>query len=164
MLLFLIWAFICCKVSGICLCYVSTELLLWFPQSYLPRWKLQIGWDSVMIMSADKRELFLYEAFLYFNPLLLAVSPPPPPTHSLGLPLCGCMDSPLCIDICCMMCLISLLYFRLWWFGCGESTYGFLLKAESIMQKYLILIKIIWPIEKYGRYQLTTLTYVLFGT
>lgn len=36
--------------------------------------KLQIGWDSVMRMSADKRELFLYEAFLYFNPLLLAVS------------------------------------------------------------------------------------------
>jgi len=27
-----------------------------------------------MRMSADKRELFLYEAFLYFNPLLLAVS------------------------------------------------------------------------------------------
>ncbi|WVY99683.1 hypothetical protein V8G54_025753 [Vigna mungo] len=43
-LLFLVWAFICCK----------------------------IGWDSVMIMSADKRDLFLYEAFLYFNPLLLA--------------------------------------------------------------------------------------------
>ncbi|KAG4981165.1 hypothetical protein JHK85_035123 [Glycine max] len=33
---------------------------------------LQVGWDSVMRMSADKRELFLYEAFLYFNPLLLA--------------------------------------------------------------------------------------------
>ncbi|KHN25772.1 SPX and EXS domain-containing protein 1 [Glycine soja] len=43
-LLFVIWGFICCKV----------------------------GWDSVMRMSADKRELFLYEAFLYFNPLLLA--------------------------------------------------------------------------------------------
>lgn len=43
-LLFLIWGCICCK----------------------------IGWDSVMRMSADKRELFLYEAFLYFNPLLLA--------------------------------------------------------------------------------------------
>lgn len=43
-LLFFIWGFICCKV----------------------------GWDSVMRMSADKRELFLYEAFLYFNPLLLA--------------------------------------------------------------------------------------------
>ncbi|OIW09239.1 hypothetical protein TanjilG_26452 [Lupinus angustifolius] len=43
-LLFLIWGFICCK----------------------------IGWDSVMRMSADKRGLFLYEAFLYFNPLLLA--------------------------------------------------------------------------------------------
>lgn len=52
-----------------------------FPQSYLPCWKLQIGWDSVMIMSADKRDLFLYEAFLYFNPLLLAVSSPPPLTQ-----------------------------------------------------------------------------------
>lgn len=42
-LLFFIWGFICCK----------------------------IGWDSVMIMSADLRDLFLYEAFLYYNPLLL---------------------------------------------------------------------------------------------
>ncbi|XP_071723202.1 uncharacterized protein [Rutidosis leptorrhynchoides] len=40
---FIIWAFICCK----------------------------IGWDSVMIMSAEVRDLFLYEAFLYYNPLLL---------------------------------------------------------------------------------------------
>ncbi|XP_019413394.1 PREDICTED: SPX and EXS domain-containing protein 1-like isoform X1 [Lupinus angustifolius] len=43
-LLFLFWGFFCCK----------------------------IGWDSVMRMSADKRDLFLYEAFLYYNPLLLA--------------------------------------------------------------------------------------------
>jgi hypothetical protein len=35
---------------------------------------LQIGWDSVMRMSADLRDLFLYEAFLYYNPLLLVVS------------------------------------------------------------------------------------------
>ncbi|KAL5132159.1 hypothetical protein HKD37_12G034880 [Glycine soja] len=35
-------------------------------------WRFKVGWDSVMRMSADKRELFLYEAFLYFNPLLLA--------------------------------------------------------------------------------------------
>ncbi|KAJ4957241.1 hypothetical protein NE237_014024 [Protea cynaroides] len=42
-LLFLIWGFGCCK----------------------------IGWDSVMRMSADLRDLFLYEAFLYYNPLLL---------------------------------------------------------------------------------------------
>lgn len=42
-LLFLIWAFCCCK----------------------------IGWDSVMRMNADLRDLFLYEAFLYYNPLLL---------------------------------------------------------------------------------------------
>ncbi|WCJ37608.1 EXS (ERD1/XPR1/SYG1) family protein [Euphorbia peplus] len=42
-LLFSLWGFSCCK----------------------------IGWDSVMRMSADLRALFLYEAFLYFNPLLL---------------------------------------------------------------------------------------------
>ncbi|KAI5656028.1 hypothetical protein M9H77_24821 [Catharanthus roseus] len=42
-LLFFIWGFTCCK----------------------------IGWDSVMRMSADLRDLFLYEAFLYYNPLLL---------------------------------------------------------------------------------------------
>ncbi|XVF33418.1 hypothetical protein REPUB_Repub17cG0167200 [Reevesia pubescens] len=42
-LLFLIWGFTCCK----------------------------IGWDSVMRMSVDLRDLFLYEAFLYYNPLLL---------------------------------------------------------------------------------------------
>ncbi|URE18848.1 EXS family [Musa troglodytarum] len=34
-------------------------------------WRFKIGWDSVMRMNADKRDLFLYEAFLYFNPLLL---------------------------------------------------------------------------------------------
>lgn len=34
----------------------------------------QIGWDSVMRMSLDLRDLFLYEAFLYYNPLLLVVS------------------------------------------------------------------------------------------
>ncbi|KAH6832037.1 EXS family protein [Perilla frutescens var. hirtella] len=42
-LLFFLWGFCCCK----------------------------IGWDSVMRMSADLRDLFLYEAFLYYNPLLL---------------------------------------------------------------------------------------------
>ncbi|CAO2842252.1 unnamed protein product [Amaranthus hypochondriacus] len=42
-LLFFIWGFCCCK----------------------------IGWHSVMRMSADLRDLFLYEAFLYYNPLLL---------------------------------------------------------------------------------------------
>ncbi|KAK4758958.1 hypothetical protein SAY87_020259 [Trapa incisa] len=42
-LLFFAWGFICCK----------------------------IGWDSVMRMSVDLRDLFLYEAFLYYNPLLL---------------------------------------------------------------------------------------------
>ncbi|KAK2971740.1 hypothetical protein RJ640_022879 [Escallonia rubra] len=34
-------------------------------------WRLKIGWNSVMRMSVDLRDLFLYEAFLYFNPLLL---------------------------------------------------------------------------------------------
>ncbi|XP_027345571.1 SPX and EXS domain-containing protein 1-like isoform X2 [Abrus precatorius] len=43
-LFFLVWGFICCK----------------------------IGWDSVTRMNANKRDLFLYEAFLYYNPLLLA--------------------------------------------------------------------------------------------
>ncbi|XP_031500520.1 uncharacterized protein LOC116264440 [Nymphaea colorata] len=42
-LLFFLWSFICCKVS----------------------------FDSVMRMSADLRDLFLYEVFLYYNPLLL---------------------------------------------------------------------------------------------
>jgi len=37
-------------------------------------YKRQIGWDSVMRMSADLQDLFLYEAFLYYNPLLLVVS------------------------------------------------------------------------------------------
>ncbi|KAH0462193.1 hypothetical protein IEQ34_009768 [Dendrobium chrysotoxum] len=42
-LLFLVWGISCCKIS----------------------------WDSVMRMSADLQDLFLYEAFLYYNPLLL---------------------------------------------------------------------------------------------
>ncbi|KAM7491721.1 hypothetical protein LguiA_034642 [Lonicera macranthoides] len=42
-LLFFVWGFSCCK----------------------------FGWDSVMRMSVDLRDLFLYEAFLYYNPLLL---------------------------------------------------------------------------------------------
>ncbi|KAK7295014.1 hypothetical protein RJT34_17917 [Clitoria ternatea] len=41
--LFLIWGLTCCKV----------------------------GWDSVMRMHVNLRDLFLYEAFLYYNPLLL---------------------------------------------------------------------------------------------
>ncbi|XP_020248819.1 SPX and EXS domain-containing protein 1 isoform X3 [Asparagus officinalis] len=42
-LLFIVWGVSCCKIS----------------------------WDSVMRMSADLQDLFLYEAFLYYNPLLL---------------------------------------------------------------------------------------------
>ncbi|KAK5844029.1 uncharacterized protein LOC108480439 isoform X2 [Gossypium arboreum] len=45
-LLFLLWGFICGKT----------------------------GWQSVMRMSADLRDLFLYEAFLYYNPLLLVTT------------------------------------------------------------------------------------------
>ncbi|XP_017971259.1 PREDICTED: SPX and EXS domain-containing protein 1 isoform X1 [Theobroma cacao] len=45
-LLFLLWGFICSK----------------------------IGWHSVMRMSVDLRDLFLYEAFLYYNPLLLVTT------------------------------------------------------------------------------------------
>ncbi|KAK4266747.1 hypothetical protein QN277_023628 [Acacia crassicarpa] len=41
--LFLAWGFICCKV----------------------------GWDSVMRMDANLQNIFIYEAFLYYNPLLL---------------------------------------------------------------------------------------------
>ncbi|KAK4713586.1 hypothetical protein R3W88_019493 [Solanum pinnatisectum] len=42
-LLFIIWGVSCCKIS----------------------------WDSVMRMNVNLRDLFLYEAFLYYNPLLL---------------------------------------------------------------------------------------------
>ncbi|KAI3795421.1 hypothetical protein L1987_38074 [Smallanthus sonchifolius] len=45
-MLFFLWGFSCCKIS----------------------------WDSVMRMSLDLRDLFLYEAFLYYNPLLLVTS------------------------------------------------------------------------------------------
>ncbi|PRQ55622.1 hypothetical protein RchiOBHm_Chr1g0326611 [Rosa chinensis] len=31
----------------------------------------KIGWDSAMRMSANLRNLFLYEAFLYYNPPLI---------------------------------------------------------------------------------------------
>ncbi|CAN1232305.1 SPX and EXS domain-containing protein 1 [Linum perenne] len=41
--LFFLWGFVCCK----------------------------IGWSSVMRMSINLRDLFLYEVFLYYNPLLL---------------------------------------------------------------------------------------------
>ncbi|MFS8024629.1 hypothetical protein Hanom_Chr16g01465431 [Helianthus anomalus] len=45
-MLFFLWGFSCCKIS----------------------------WDSVMRMSLDLRDLFLYEAFLYYNPLLLVTA------------------------------------------------------------------------------------------
>lgn len=36
-------------------------------------YELQIGWDSVMRMDKKLQNLFIYEAFLYYNPLLLLV-------------------------------------------------------------------------------------------
>ncbi|XP_022157429.1 SPX and EXS domain-containing protein 1-like [Momordica charantia] len=54
---------------------VPSPILLWrFKVFLFIFWGLfccKIGWDSVMRMSADLRDLFLYEAFLYYNPLLL---------------------------------------------------------------------------------------------
>ncbi|CAL9155907.1 unnamed protein product [Musa hybrid cultivar] len=55
---------------------VANDLGLLFPTKVLLflMWGIsccKIGWDSVMQMNTDKRHLFLYEAFLYFNPLLL---------------------------------------------------------------------------------------------
>lgn len=67
------------NVSTQLLCVVRCEIEIMGPDLkdfiiFLQTGGLQVGWDSVMRMSADKRDLFLYEAFLYFNPLLLAVS------------------------------------------------------------------------------------------
>ncbi|XP_022153890.1 SPX and EXS domain-containing protein 1-like isoform X1 [Momordica charantia] len=54
---------------------VPSPVLLWrFKVFLFIFWGMfccKIGWDSVMRMSADLRDLFLYEAFLYYNPLLL---------------------------------------------------------------------------------------------
>ncbi|XP_023518352.1 SPX and EXS domain-containing protein 1-like isoform X1 [Cucurbita pepo subsp. pepo] len=54
---------------------VPSPILLWRSKVFLfIFWGVvccKIGWDSVMRMSADVRDLFLYEAFLYYNPLLL---------------------------------------------------------------------------------------------
>ncbi|XP_047983228.1 SPX and EXS domain-containing protein 5-like [Salvia hispanica] len=54
---------------------VPSPLLLWrFKALLFFIWGFccfKIEWDSVMRMSADLRDLFLYEAFLYYNPLLL---------------------------------------------------------------------------------------------
>ncbi|KAK9147699.1 hypothetical protein Scep_006456 [Stephania cephalantha] len=51
---------------------MPSPVLLWrFKVCFLFFFWNSISWDSVMRMSADLRDLFLYEAFLYFNPLLL---------------------------------------------------------------------------------------------
>ncbi|KAF3554169.1 hypothetical protein F2Q69_00015928 [Brassica cretica] len=54
---------------------VPSPIFLWrFKVVLFLFWSLcccKIGWDSVMRMSIDLRDLFLYEAFLYYNPLLL---------------------------------------------------------------------------------------------
>ncbi|KAL6511735.1 hypothetical protein OROGR_021332 [Orobanche gracilis] len=44
---------------------------MYYCSSYGDSVVASIGWDSVMRMSADLQDLFLYEAFLYYNPLLL---------------------------------------------------------------------------------------------
>ncbi|KAJ4727038.1 SPX and EXS domain-containing protein 1 [Melia azedarach] len=52
----------------------SPVLLWWFKVILFLMWSIsccKIGWDSVLRMGADLQDLFLYEAFLYYNPLLL---------------------------------------------------------------------------------------------
>lgn len=97
------------NVSTQLLCVVRCEIEIMGPDLkdfiiFLQTGGLQVGWDSVMRMSADKRELFLYEAFLYFNPLLLAVSSPPP----YGVHICislyvDAWVHPFVIHICCII-------------------------------------------------------------
>ena len=58
------------NVSTQLLCVVRCEIEIMGPDLkdfiiFLQTGGLQVGWDSVMRMSADKRDLFLYEAFLY---------------------------------------------------------------------------------------------------
>ena len=80
LLLFFLWGFICCKVSPVCFdflishiyCLLQDHVLLCSLMGLFGF--LQVGWDSVMRMSVNLRDLFLYEAFLYYNPLLLVVS------------------------------------------------------------------------------------------
>ncbi|KAG4922392.1 hypothetical protein JHK86_051205 [Glycine max] len=66
-----LWRFKVCISYTICIHLVLDTTLfggISFPD--LQRaWK--IGWDSVMRMDANLRDLFLYEVFLYYNPLLL---------------------------------------------------------------------------------------------
>lgn len=54
---------------------MPSPILLWrFKVILFLTWGVgccKISWDSVMRMSVDLRDLFLYEAFLYYNPLLL---------------------------------------------------------------------------------------------
>ncbi|KAF9679092.1 hypothetical protein SADUNF_Sadunf07G0104100 [Salix dunnii] len=49
---------------------MPSPILLWRFKRLLKMLN-EIGWDSVMRMSVNLRDLFLYEAFLYYNPLLL---------------------------------------------------------------------------------------------
>lgn len=84
--LFLIWGFTCCKVKP---CLFTFIIMIshgyhWMSLAKTPTYFKpsihfflllhQVGWDSVMRMDANLRDLFLYEAFLYYNPLLLTVS------------------------------------------------------------------------------------------
>lgn len=113
----------------------------------------QIGWDSVMRMSIDLRDLFLYEAFLYYNPLLLVVSWESTLFWSL-------LDLFFCFLIICLA-LWPFEYFRRWWFGCGEWTYGCSLKEVLIMPKSLISTITTLLIERCGRY-LSLIIYLYF--
>ncbi|KAJ0977568.1 hypothetical protein J5N97_013042 [Dioscorea zingiberensis] len=66
------------KISSIAMqssAILPSPILLWrFKVILFLLWGIgccKIGWDSVMRMNGDLRDLFLYEAFLYYNPLLL---------------------------------------------------------------------------------------------
>ncbi|XP_039119430.1 LOW QUALITY PROTEIN: SPX and EXS domain-containing protein 3-like [Dioscorea cayenensis subsp. rotundata] len=54
---------------------LPSPILLWrFKVILFLLWSIgccKVGWDSVMRMNGDLQDLFLYEAFLYYNPLLL---------------------------------------------------------------------------------------------
>nr|GMD89414.1 SPX and EXS domain-containing protein 1-like [Ipomoea batatas] len=72
-LLFFVWGFACCKVSikSLVFSHCCKGLFFYNLCRLICECNLQISWDSVMRMSVNLRDLFLYEAFLYYNPLLL---------------------------------------------------------------------------------------------
>jgi len=58
---------------------------------------LQVGLESVMKMGVETRELFFYETFLYYNPLLLIVSY----FSALKLVKSNCFK---CVSSCMLFC------------------------------------------------------------